>query len=149
MAMKNINSKNSNNENLSSEAIAKFDSAVAQVFNIIISYDMGCSKRGNGKSYNSLNGYGSIIGFLSGKILDYGVRNRRCKFCDTGHPLEDHDCHKNHDGSAKSMEASVGMQLINRSEILEEAGLRVRVLVEQDLELTQFDVRIAFLHGEL
>ncbi|KAK0169567.1 hypothetical protein PV327_011492 [Microctonus hyperodae] len=90
---------------------------------------MGWSKRGNGKSYNSLNGYGSMIGFLSGKILDYGVRNRTCKLCDKGHPPEHHDCRQNHNGSAKSMEASVGVELANRSEILREAGLRVRVLV--------------------
>lgn len=61
--LKTINSLNLNNNNLSSEATRSFDSAVAQVFDIITSYDMGWSKRGNGKSYNSLNRYGSIIGF--------------------------------------------------------------------------------------
>lgn len=75
-----ITSENADDD-LSPEATQEFDSAIAQIFDIIISYDMGWSKRGNGKSYNSLNGYGSIIGFLSGNILDYGVRNRKCKLC--------------------------------------------------------------------
>lgn len=42
-----------------------FDQAVGQMVNVIVSYDMGWSKRGNGRSYDSLNGYGTIIGFLS------------------------------------------------------------------------------------
>lgn len=90
---------------------------------------MGWTKRGNGKSYNSLNGYFSIIGFLSSKVLDYAVRNRKCKLSDNGHSPNDHDYWYNHDGSAKAMEASVGVELINRSKILNEAGLKVRVLV--------------------
>ncbi|XP_046751319.1 uncharacterized protein LOC124414417 [Diprion similis] len=39
---------------------------------------MGWSERGNGRSYNSLNGYGSVIG-LFGKILDFATRNRKYK----------------------------------------------------------------------
>lgn len=58
-----------------------------------------------------------------------------------GHPPEDHDCRKNHDGSAKSMEASVGIELVNRSEILKEAGLRVRVLVGDEDSSTTAAVR--------
>lgn len=52
-----------------------------------VSFDMAYSKRETGKNYNSLNGYGCIIGFLSEKILDYGSRNHKCKKCDLGHPI--------------------------------------------------------------
>ncbi|KAK0178543.1 hypothetical protein PV327_007423 [Microctonus hyperodae] len=69
----------------------KFDLAVNELVNIIVSYDMGWSKRGNGRSYDSLNGYGTIIGFLSGKILDYADRIRKCKYCDQGRNKDDHD----------------------------------------------------------
>ncbi|XP_044591398.1 uncharacterized protein LOC123269630 [Cotesia glomerata] len=90
---------------------------------------MGWSKRGNGKSYDSLNGYGTIIGFLSGKILDYADRIRKCKFCDLGRKKEDHDCRKNFVGSAKAMEASAGADLVNNSTVLKEANLEARVLI--------------------
>lgn len=40
-----------------------FDQTLGAVVNIIVSYDMGWMKRGNGRSYDNLNGYGAIIGF--------------------------------------------------------------------------------------
>lgn len=115
-----------------SDNTEKFDSSLGEVVNIIVSYDMGWSKRGNGKSYDSLNGYGAIIGFINGKVLDYATRNRMCRKCSKGHPPESHDCRKNFVGSAKSMEADVGAQLCNNSSILKEANLRVRVIVGND-----------------
>lgn len=107
----------------------EFDAILGNIVNIIVSYDMGWSKRGNGRSYNSLNGYGTIIGFLTGKILDFATRNRKCKLCDTGHDKKDHDCRKNFSGSAKAMEPDVGAALVNDSAILQEAGLNVKVLI--------------------
>lgn len=59
-----------------------FDETCSKIINIIVSYDMGWSKRGNGRSYDSLNEYGTIIGFLSKKVLDYATRNRQCNRCD-------------------------------------------------------------------
>ncbi|OXU21289.1 hypothetical protein TSAR_007574 [Trichomalopsis sarcophagae] len=79
------NQNNNNNETL-------FDESVGKIVNIIGSYDMGWNKRGNGKSYDSLNGYGTIIGFLTGKILDYTTRNPKCAKCDAGQPKNNHDC---------------------------------------------------------
>ncbi|XP_046602221.1 uncharacterized protein LOC124295712 [Neodiprion lecontei] len=102
---------------------------------------MGWSKRGNGKSYDSLNGYGTIIGFLSGKILDYAERIRKCKFCDSGRKKDDHDCRKNFQGSAKAMEASAGAELINNSSILKEANLEARVLIGDEDSCTIAAVR--------
>lgn len=93
---------------------------------------MGWSKRGNGRSYDGLNGYGAIIGFLSGKVLDFATRNSKCNLCDKGRQQNDHDCRLNFRGSAKAMEADVGAQLINDSKILEEVGLRTRVVTGDD-----------------
>lgn len=118
-----------------------FDEALGNVVNIIISYDMGWSKRGNGRSYDSLNGYGTIIGFLSGKILDYATRNRKCTLCDLGHTNMDHDCRKNFEGSAKAMEAHAGAALINNSDILKTVGLKVRVVIGDEDSSTISAVR--------
>lgn len=90
---------------------------------------MAWSKGGNGRTYDSLNGYSTLVGFLSGKILDYATRNRKCKKCDMGHDKSDHNCRHNFQGSAKAMEASAGVQLINHSEILKECNVQVRVIV--------------------
>lgn len=43
---------------------ANFDDSLGNIVNIIVSYDMGWSKRGNGRSYDSLNGYGAIISLV-------------------------------------------------------------------------------------
>ncbi|KAK0157198.1 hypothetical protein PV328_011758 [Microctonus aethiopoides] len=112
----------SNNES------TRFDLAVGEVVNIIVSYDMGWSKHGNGRSYDSLNGYGTIIRFLSGKILDYADRIRKCRFCVKGRSKEDHNCRKNFQESAKTMEPDAGAALINDSKIFKEANLAVRVV---------------------
>lgn len=102
---------------------------------------MGWSTRGTGRKYDSLNGYGTIIGFLSGKILDFASRNRKCMLCEKGIAKESHDCRKNFEGSAKAMEADVGAQLVNESAILKEAGLQVRVLIGDEDASTISSVR--------
>ena len=90
---------------------------------------MEWSKRGNGRSYDSLNGYGAIIGFFSKKVLDYRTRNCKCYFCLLGIPLKKHDCRKNVQGSAKSMEADAGSDMIVDSSILKEANLNAMVII--------------------
>ncbi|XP_067210254.1 uncharacterized protein [Linepithema humile] len=80
---------------------------------------MGWSKRGNGRSYDSLNGYAAIIGFMSNKVLDYTTRNR----------------------SAKAMEADAGAQLVNKSKILQDAMLNVGVLIGDEDSSTISAVR--------
>lgn len=56
----NINGAIADNNNNNQD----FDKTISNIVNVIVSYDMGWSKRGNGRSYDSLNGYGAIIGFL-------------------------------------------------------------------------------------
>lgn len=90
-------------------------------------------------SYDSHNG--SIIGFLSGKILDYHTRNRKCKRCDLGHPKETHDCRLNCHGSAKAMEPDVGAELVNRSQILKDTGLHAKVVVGDEDSSTIASIR--------
>ncbi|KAK0174948.1 hypothetical protein PV327_008736 [Microctonus hyperodae] len=52
---------------------------------------MGWSKRENGKQYGSLNGYGAIIGYFSGKVLDLATLNCACKVCESEILLDAHD----------------------------------------------------------
>ncbi|XP_046746391.1 uncharacterized protein LOC124411343 [Diprion similis] len=118
-----------------SELLQKKDT-LGNIVNIIISYDMGWSKRGNGRSYDSLNGYATIIGFLSKKILDFTTCNRKCSKCDKGHNKNEHDCRLNFQGSAKAMEAYAGVELITKSEVLKEVGLNVRAVIgDEDISI--------------
>ena len=45
------------------------------------SYDMGWQKKGRG--FNSLTGYGAVMGLKTGKVMGYSSRNKRCRFCDS------------------------------------------------------------------
>lgn len=83
------------------------------VVRIMVSYDMGWSKRGAGRSYDSLNGFGAIVGVKTGLVLDYATCNWKCKQCDMGHDPRNHDCRKNFWGSAKAMEPHVAQNLMN------------------------------------
>ncbi|KAK0169275.1 hypothetical protein PV327_011670, partial [Microctonus hyperodae] len=49
------------------------------IVRIFVSYDIRWSKRGNGKQYDSLNGYGAIIGYFSGKVLDLATQTELVK----------------------------------------------------------------------
>ena len=138
-------SRNPEVKEMSPQSVKNFDAAVGNIVHIIVSYDMGWSKGGNGKSYNSLNGYGTIVGFLSNKILDYGTRNRKCKRCDSGHSPNDHNCRKNFEGSAKAMEPHLGAELVNKSKVLKSCRLDVRAVVGDDDSSTIS----AILHGSV
>ncbi|KAK0167761.1 hypothetical protein PV327_001625 [Microctonus hyperodae] len=52
---------------------SNFDKTLGTIVNIIVSYDMSWSKRGNGRSYDSLNGYGAIIGSAKAMEADAGA----------------------------------------------------------------------------
>ena len=55
------------------------------------------------------------IGVLSGKVVIYGTRNRRCAICyvaeQNNRRPRPHDCRKNWTGSSKAMEPDVAVQL--------------------------------------
>ncbi|KAJ8685011.1 hypothetical protein QAD02_020804 [Eretmocerus hayati] len=102
---------------------------ICAVIKILASYDMGWSRRGNGRSYNSMNGYATLIGYCTQKILDYTTRNRKCKACSMGSSKENHDCRHNYTGSAKGMEADAGVELVLHSKVLQEAKLEIGVLI--------------------
>ena len=59
------------------------------------------------------------MGVNTGGVLDYATRNKRCKKYETtekeGSTPQRHDCRKNYDGSAKSMEPDVAVELFKRA----------------------------------
>lgn len=105
------------------------DVSQEQTVRIMGGCDMGYSRRGNGYTFDSLNGYSALIGSQSGLVLDYATRNSKCRMCDLGHTKDDHDCRLNFYGSAKAMEADAAVGLVTQSSILKETNIEVGVFV--------------------
>ncbi|XP_011171636.3 uncharacterized protein LOC105204279 [Solenopsis invicta] len=108
---------------------------------------MGWSTRGAGRNYDSLNGFGAIVGHRSGMILDYSTCNRMCKKCNATDQPPDHDCRKNFDGSAKAMEPHVAKKLIVNSSILRAQNVEVGVLIGDDDSTTNAVCQAASKHS--
>ena len=91
-----------------------------------MSYDALWQQRGSGKSYSSLSGHGTLIGATSGKIIDYETRIKQCRICDNvsrkAKVLRKHNCQKNWNNTAKSMEADMAVSMVKRH-----TGKEVRV----------------------
>lgn len=103
-----------------------------EVVRLLVSFDMGWSQRSTGFKYDSYNGFCAIIGYKTGKVLDFCTKNRKCRTCAESRKLKiekPHDCRLNHLGTAKSMEAEGAVQLVTRSEILKNAKTQVGVFI--------------------
>lgn len=107
---------------------------------------MGWSKRGDGRSYDSLNGQASIIGTQSGLIMGYTSKIRKCKKCDLGHNPKDHDCRRNYQGSAKGMEPIGAVDVTENNPFLRELNMELGVLVGDEDSSTILNVRNASDH---
>lgn len=118
---------------------------------IVASCDMAWSTRGTGRDYDSLNGFGALIGLESGLVSDYATCNRKCKKCDLKTDEPDHalQCRKNFYGSAKAMEPHVATQLVIDSSILKSKNIEVGVLVGDDDSSTIAACRAASDHDIL
>ena len=86
-----------------------------EVVKLGVSYDMGWRKRG--RCHDSSSGVGTAVGLHTGKVISYATRNKMCRVCDEAEKknkeAESHDCRKNHEGSSKSMEANVAVELFS------------------------------------
>lgn len=91
--------------------------------------DMGWFTRGTGRSYNSFSGSASLIGLFSKKVISYVTLNRKCKMCDKGHDVKDHDCRCNFSGTAKAMEPHAAVLLTKNNPILTESNIEVGVVI--------------------
>jgi len=66
-------------------------------------------------------GHGILVGREGGKVIAYDVASVRCRMCETGHSPDDHNCSKNHSGSAKSMEPAIAVKVITKNKQLDDA----------------------------
>nr|XP_012218851.1 PREDICTED: uncharacterized protein LOC105670095 [Linepithema humile] len=107
---------------------------------------MGWSTRGAGRQYDSNNGFGAIIGCLSGLVLDYSTCNRKCRKCGKDGPTPEHNCRRNFYGSAKAMEVHVAKKIVVESEILRNENVEIGVLVGDDDSSTIAACRAAANH---
>lgn len=59
----------------------------------------------------------------------YTVRSKDCRFCKLGHSKEDHDCHKNYDESAKSMEPHMAVELFKNNSLFDKENVCVNTII--------------------
>lgn len=65
-----------------------------------------------GRNYDSLNGFGAVIGNLSGIVLDCSTCNSKCKKYGESEKSPEHDCQKNFYISVKAVESHVAKDLL-------------------------------------
>lgn len=107
-----------------------------ETVDVTVSYDMSWRKRG--KAFDSSSGMGSVIGAKTRKVIAYGTRNQQCRTCKQAECLQRspkiHDCKVNHEGSSKSMEASLAVELFNEAP---QRGMRYSTYVGDEDSTTE------------
>lgn len=93
----------------------------------IFKYDMCWQKRGSGRCYDSMSGVGTLMGNATGKVVEYGLRSKSCRVCETtdGEKVP-HDCHRNWHDSSKSMEPDVAVEVVKN---VQKKGVKVSTIV--------------------
>ncbi len=112
--------------------LAKQNGAITDVLNrvgITVSYDGNWAKRSYRHTYNSLLGGGWMIGLYSQLPIAFFTCNKYCAICASQEKkkvVKSHDCSKNWEQSAKSMEAEIAIQCTLS---LAKLGIRVAILI--------------------
>lgn len=74
-----------------------------------------------------------MIGAETGKIINYAVRSKSCRVCENAEKSDlkpvAHDCRKNYEGSAKSMESDMVVSMVKD---LKEKGIKTGTIVADD-----------------
>lgn len=74
-----------------------------------------------------------MIGAETGKVINYAVRSKSCRVCETASKSNlkpgAHDCRKNFEGSAKSMESDMVVSMVKD---INEKGIKMGTLVADD-----------------
>ena len=106
---------------------------------IAASYNAGWQRRGSGRTYNSLLGHLSLVGYRTGKIIDYEVRIKSCKACENAakkcEKPKPRDCRENWSASAKSMEADMAASMLKQHEENNSENV-VRLVMDNDSTTT-------------
>ena len=107
---------------------------------------MGWQQKGSMRLYNSLLGISWLVGVLSKMVCDVLPMCKACGTCEAAWaictPVAKHDCHVNHSGSSKSMEAeSFGRMLLRAPErgymigtvvADDDSGIRKKARLQED-----------------
>ena len=97
---------------------------------ITVEYDMCWAKRSSGKAYNSLEGSGSALGAVTGKVLVSRVMKKDCDLCKKGICDGGAKCNKNYRGSSGGMESEAGGgMLMELAQDAYESGIRLQQYV--------------------
>ncbi|KYN15258.1 hypothetical protein ALC57_12525 [Trachymyrmex cornetzi] len=119
------------------------------IYNLVkltFGFDAGWQKKGSGRSYNSLTGHGTAIGFYRGKVIGFATRNKRCATCESierrlsdpnnnsalDEKQRNHDCRKDFEGSSKAMEAVIACAIFLHNPHFEEVNVRLGTLIGDD-----------------
>lgn len=74
-----------------------------------------------------------MIGAETGKVINYAVRSKSCRVCENASKSNlkpgAHDCRKNFEGSAKSMESDMVVSMVKN---INEKGIKMGTLVADD-----------------
>jgi len=116
------------------------------IVRIAASFDMGWTTRGTGRSYDSLTGSAALIGYFSKKVLSYVIKNRKCRMCDRGHGPMDHDCRKNFERTAKSMEPKAASELAVNNKIFENCNVELGIVISDNDSSSILSMREACNH---
>jgi len=97
---------------------------------ITVEYDMCWAKRSSGKAYNSLEGSGSALGAVTGKVLVSKVMKKACDRCNKGICDGGSSCNRNYKGSSGGMESTAGGDMIlELAQDAEGCGIRLQQYV--------------------
>ena len=107
-------------------------------------FDAGWQKRSSGRSYNSKSGHSSLFN-EDGDLVSFSVRSTSCRTCqiaekNSKEPAK-HDCRRNWSGSAKAMEASMGLENV---ENVKKQGHAVSSIVMDDDSTTLRRLQLDF-----
>lgn len=86
------------------------------------------------------------MGHYSKKICSYAVRSKDCRKCSSG-KNKVHDCRKNYEGSAKAMEADMGVELYTKNELFDKHHVFGGRLVMDNDSATIASLRAASVHS--
>ncbi|CAC5374155.1 unnamed protein product [Mytilus coruscus] len=109
------------------------------------SFDAGWQKRGTGWNYDSDTGHASMIGTMTGKVIDFSHRSRNCKVCEyhmgRKETVPSHDCSINWQGTSKGMEPDMALEMTHN---LKDNGCPIHVLHADNDSTTTARLKVDF-----
>ena len=116
------------------------------LISVDFSFDAQWDKR---FGFNSLVGGGAAIGKLTGQVIAFGVKVKRCSVCQWAEQYNKakpkHKCYFNHTGSAKSMKTAIGVDIAK--EIRTKGATTDTITMDEDTSVIK-NMKEQVPHGE-